>query len=1003
MHSGNVSRREFLKTSGSLALALTFLDLRPFTGSKAMAASPATPYQSIEDIYRGRWKWDKVTRGTHCVDCYPGNCAWNVYVKDGVVLREEQAANYPIVEVGVPDMNPRGCQKGASFSSVMYGPERIRYPLKRVGARGSGKWKRVSWDAALDEIAEAVVDAVETTGPESVILEMGPGNLGIFQATGVSKFAVLLGATALDVDGLIGDFNAGNYITFGKFHHVSSVDDWFHADLILIWHMNPIYTRIPSYHYISEARYKGTEVITIAPDFSPSAVHADLYMPVNPGTDAALALGACQVILAENLANLDFVREQTDLSILVRKDTGRYLRETDLKEGGREDQLFWLDETSGKVVPAPLATLDTGAVTPALAGTATVTLAGGESIEVEPVMPGLRRMLNAKYTPEQASAICGTKPELIRNLGRKAASKKTHLLLGWNAAKFYHGDLMERAQCLLLALTGNWGKPGTGTRGWNETADAKHIFWGRREATEKEGARVEKTLQELNKRIHDKDPTLSEEMVAIERERILGSVAGYSPPIFYWYNHAGYDKIWENKAWSDPDMKRPFSEYWNEAMEKGWWTGYTEPTKERVPQVLIGVAGSTIRRTRGGQTQLLGTLWPKIKLIVSVDPRMSETCRHSDIILPPAWFYERADFRFFTPSVTFNTFTDQAVPPLGDTKTEWEMFGTLCRKIGERAKARGLTEFRRKRELTRALLDTLPTPLRKAHELLGDNLFQKAVQLTLPGLSRALRQKGKYGDLYKEYTFGGQIKESDNDKALELFVADSVREGFFPKGTTLQTYRDKGIVRMTGLGKYDPVGLNVATDIKPDKTVNPLTWHTDKKIPYPTYSRRAQFYIDHPWFIEAGEALPVHKDNPAMGGNYPLEMLSGHQRWSVHSIWVVNKLLLRCHRGKPVLLVNPKDAEQRGIADDDLVRVWNDYNSFQVHIATAPSMRPGEVVIYHAWEPYQFPGGKSYDIAIPGMIKYLHLAGGYGHLNFWRWNWQPTQADRAVRVDMEKV
>ncbi|MDP3937109.1 MAG: molybdopterin-dependent oxidoreductase, partial [Deltaproteobacteria bacterium] len=376
MSFADITRRDFLKAGGSLVLALSVLDLRTVAGGAAMAAPVAPAYKSMEDLYRERWRWDRVTRGTHCVDCYPGNCAWNVYVKDGVVIREEQAAEYPVIEAGVPDMNPRGCQKGASFSNVMYGAERIRYPLKRVGPRGSGKWKRVTWDEALGEIAEAMVDAVETTGPESVVLEMGPGNLGILQASGVSRFFVNLGATQLDVDGLIGDFNAGNYITFGKFHHVSSVDDRFHADLLLIWHMNPVYTRIPSYHFISEARYKGAEVITIAPDFSPSAVHADLYMPVQPGTDAALALGACQVILAEDLLDKGFVREQTDLSLLVRKDTGKYLRESDMKEGGREDQLYWLDEKTGKVVPAPLGTLDAGAVVPALSGTATATLAG---------------------------------------------------------------------------------------------------------------------------------------------------------------------------------------------------------------------------------------------------------------------------------------------------------------------------------------------------------------------------------------------------------------------------------------------------------------------------------------------------------------------------------------------------------------------------------------------------------------------------------------------------
>ena len=95
--------------------------------------------------------WDKVVRSSHWVNCwYQAHCAWNVYVKDGMVWREEQVADYPQIRPDVPDFNPRGCQKGACFSERMYDPARVRYPLKRAGERGSGKWKRISWEQALE-------------------------------------------------------------------------------------------------------------------------------------------------------------------------------------------------------------------------------------------------------------------------------------------------------------------------------------------------------------------------------------------------------------------------------------------------------------------------------------------------------------------------------------------------------------------------------------------------------------------------------------------------------------------------------------------------------------------------------------------------------------------------------------------------------------------------------------------------------------------------------------
>ena len=81
-------------------------------------------------------------------------------MRDGKVVREEQAGTFPVIEPGVPDMNPAGCQKGAMWSQMLYGQERVLYPLKRVGPRGSGKWQRVSWDQALTEIADKVIDAI---------------------------------------------------------------------------------------------------------------------------------------------------------------------------------------------------------------------------------------------------------------------------------------------------------------------------------------------------------------------------------------------------------------------------------------------------------------------------------------------------------------------------------------------------------------------------------------------------------------------------------------------------------------------------------------------------------------------------------------------------------------------------------------------------------------------------------------------------------------------------
>ena len=192
----------------------------------------------------------------------------------------------------------------------------------------------------------------------------------------------------------------------------------------------------------------------------------------------------------------------------------------------------------------------------------------------------------------------------------------------------------------------------------------------------------------------DKDPTLTDEMVAIEQERDEARLAKLAPlpmsnmlvpPFFYWYWHAGFKDVWNNPAWNDPGMKRTFDEYFREAVAKGWWKDLERPAENSPPQVYLGVACSTLRRTRGGFKILREHLWPKLKLIVSVDLRMSTTAYFSDIVLPAAGYYEKVDFRFPAADIDFLTFTDRAVKPLSESKPEWEIFALLAKKIQERA------------------------------------------------------------------------------------------------------------------------------------------------------------------------------------------------------------------------------------------------------------------------------------------------------------------------------
>ena len=124
-------------------------------------------------------------------------------------------AVYPQVSADVPDFNPRGCQKGASYSALLYSPDRLLYPLRRVGERGAHKWKRISWDEALAEIADRCIDAVTESGPDAVVLEPGGSLASTAWRIGVERLVNMLDGVELDTNTELDDGQAGAAVTMG--------------------------------------------------------------------------------------------------------------------------------------------------------------------------------------------------------------------------------------------------------------------------------------------------------------------------------------------------------------------------------------------------------------------------------------------------------------------------------------------------------------------------------------------------------------------------------------------------------------------------------------------------------------------------------------------------------------------------------------------------------------------------------------------------------------------
>lgn len=944
------------------------------------------------DRYRERLRFDAVAWGTHCANCL-AMCPYRVFTKGGRVVHEEPAATFAPVAPGVPDMNPMSCQKGAAWSAKLEAPDRLLYPLVRDGERGSGRFRRASWEEALTLVADAIIDTIRDEGPEAVVFEETTEG-GLICWASYLRFASLIGAISLDGNGLINDLLIGQYMTFGKYSMASSADDTFHAKLILIWHSNPAATSIPYHHFISEARYNGAEVVSIAPDYNPSSVHADRYVPVRPGTDAALALSMCQVILEEGLADERFVKEQTDLALLVRTDTGRFLRAEDLvagasasdgatggsagaspggsaagaagaagsPAGASQDQFYWWDRARG-LTPATRGTLALGDADPALEGIFQAPLPGDGktgAVALTPVLALLRARLDASYRPEQAAAICGVHPDVIRTLARAAARQPTKILAGYNTPKYYHGDLMERAMVLLLGLTGNWGRPGSGIQGLCIVGpDGYFLFQLKQRPGLAETEQIVAGVTQAIAQAKEQSPALTDEAAGLQFLQAAAPQGTSSPPFFFWYHHCGYREVWNSREWNDPDMPRPFDDYFREATEKGWWAGVARPGPETVPRVLFGVGTNTLRRTRGGRRMLLEHLWPKLRMIVSVDWRMSTTGAFSDVVLPAAPQFERPNLQYALTNSLRLGFSDRSTPPRGESKSEWEIFKLLSQRVSERAVERGFTEFRDGR-----------------------------------------RQRRTLDDLAERFTADGAF--SDELAVIDEWVRDSAATGMLPSSASIDTLREEGSARFTGLGIF-PMGMGAAGDVAPGRPLTAFSWHTERKLPYPTLTQRAQFYIDHPWFIEAGEALPCHKEPPKMGGDYPLLLTSGHSRYSIHSTNMSNPVLVQTHRGEPVCMLSPRDAQARGVCDGEPVRVANDCGSYEVQAKVSPAVRPGQLILYNGWEPFMHSGWRGANEVEPGMIKWLHLVARYGHLRYLPFSWQPVPSDRAVFVDVHAI
>ncbi|TRM12514.1 nitrate reductase subunit alpha [Lentibacillus cibarius] len=360
----------------------------------------STRPRDSEDIYRRRWQHDKVVRSTHGVNC-TGSCSWKIYVKDGIITSETQQTDYPSTGDDFPEYEPRGCPRGASFSWYTYSPIRVKYPYVRsdlfalwkeereagfdpveawqnivstpekraqyVQARGRGGFVRATWRDMSEMIASASIHAIKKYGPDRVAGFSPIPAMSMVSYSAGTRFLSLIGGTILSFYDWYADLPPASPQVWGEQTDVPESADWFNSKYFIIWGTNLPQTRTPDAHFMVEARYNGTKVVGVSPDYAEYEKFADIWLPARAGTDAALAMAMTHVILKEFYVDketpyfTDYAKKFTDLPYLVTLNeqngeyrSDRFLRASDLNdehELGEWKTLVW--DAAANTLEAP--------------------------------------------------------------------------------------------------------------------------------------------------------------------------------------------------------------------------------------------------------------------------------------------------------------------------------------------------------------------------------------------------------------------------------------------------------------------------------------------------------------------------------------------------------------------------------------------------------------------------------------------------------------------------
>jgi len=891
-----------------------------------------------EDGYRQRWQHDKIVRSTHGVNC-TGSCSWKIYVKNGLVTWETQQTDYPRTRPDMPNHEPRGCPRGASYSWYLYSANRLKYPMMRKRlmklwreakaqhsdpveawasimsdsdkaksykqARGRGGFVRSSWQEVNELIAASNVWTAKIYGPDRIAgFSPIPAMSMVSYASG-ARYLSLIGGTCLSFYDWYCDLPPASPMTWGEQTDVPESADWYNSSYIIAWGSNVPQTRTPDAHFFTEVRYKGTKTVAVTPDYAEIAKLCDQWLAPKQGTDSAMALAMGHVMLREfhlerpSQYFTDYVRRYTDMPMLVMLEqrdgfyaAGRMLRASDLVGGlGQENNPEWktvaIDNHNGEMKAAA----DAAGMSPV-----DYTVQALKSGEIH-------------FAAEQ--------PENGKNHPRNLFVWRSNLL----------GSSGKGHEYMLKYLLGTDHGIQGADLGQQGGVKPEEVEW------------------------HDNGLDGKLDLVVTLDFR-LSSTCLYSDivlPTATWY---------EKDDMNTSDM-HPFIHPLSAAVDPAWesksdWEIYKAIAK-KFSELCVGHLGKetdvvTLPIQHDSAAELAQPLDVKDWKKGECDLIPGKTAPHIIVV-------ER-DY-----PATYERFTS---------------IGPLMEKIGNGGK--GISwNTQSEMDLLRKLNYTKADGPAKGQPMLNTAIDAAEMILTLAPETNGHVAVKAWAAL-SEFTGRDHTHLATNKEEEKIRFRD------------IQAQPRKIISSPTWSGLEDEhVSYNAGYT------------NVHELIPWRTLSGRQQLYQDHPWMRDFGESLLVYPPpidtrsvKAVMGqksnGNpeKALNFLTPHQKWGIHSTYSDNLLMLTLSRGGPIVWMSEIDAKDLGIADNDWIEVFNANGALTARAVVSQRVPEGMTMMYHAQERIvNLPGsevtgqrGGIHNSVTRISPKPTHMIGGYAQLAY---------------------